>query len=126
MTRPSQRTFGPILAALLAAALLVASEAHAQHVARVAGTWDTTWAGGRAMLELRQNGTDVAGTYSGTNVGKVRGTVAGNVLTGRWLGAANDSGGFVLEFSADGRQFRGTWGNDTSSSDGGPWVGKRK
>jgi hypothetical protein len=94
-------------------------------LAKVDGAWDTKWGGGQAVLDLAQTGATVTGTYSGTNEGKVNGTLAGGVLTGTWAGAANDRGGFVLKFSADGKSFTGTWGSGSSKTDGGPWVGKR-
>ena len=129
MARWRQQALAPILSFAFATMLVLVGDALAQtaaSVAKVAGAWDTTWGGGRAMLELSQSGAVVTGTYSGTNAGKVKGTLAGNVLTGTWLGAANDRGGFVLEFRADGRSFTGTWGMDGSKTDGGPWVGARK
>ena len=129
MMRWRPRTIVSVLFALAATALMPAGPATAQTAAppaRVGGSWDTTWGGGNAELNLTQTGAAVTGTYSGTNLGKVRGTMAGNVLTGSWLGAANDSGGFVLRFSADGRSFTGTWGMGGSRTDGGPWVGARK
>jgi hypothetical protein len=78
------------------------------------------------VLNLTQKGAAVTGTYSGTNEGQVKGTLAGNVLPGKWAGAANDSGGFVLTFNADGRSFSGTWGVGASRTDGGPGVSSRQ
>jgi len=129
MIRRTQHTFAPVVRSLLAGMLMLAGGANAQvapTVANVDGAWETTWGGGQAMLDLRQKGTAVTGIYSGTNDGRVNGTVAGNVLTGSWRGAANDSGGFVLKFSANGKSFTGTWGAGASRTDGGPWEGKRK
>ena len=129
MAHRRQRVFASMVLALSAAMLMVAGAAIAQGApptAKVDGAWDTTWGGGQALLDLRQKGTAVTGIYSGTNDGRVKGTIAGNVLTGSWLGAANDSGGFVLKFSADGKSFSGTWGMGASKTDGGPWEGKRK
>ena len=42
------------------------------------------------------------------------------------IGRIGENGGFVLNFSADGKSFTGTWGTGTSRSNGGPWVGTRK
>ena len=129
MIRWRQHPFPTAVLSLLASMLMVAGAAHAQSAppaAKVDGAWETTWGGGQAMLDLRQKGTAVTGIYSGTNDGRVKGTIAGNVLTGSWLGAANDSGSFVLKFSADGKSFSGTWGMGASKTDGGPWEGKRK
>src|SRR5437899_12898694 len=122
MTQLRQRTSVRILFAAVAAVLMLASlQANAQAgppLAKVDGAWETTWGGGQAMLDLAQTGATVTGTYSGTNEGKVKGTIAGNVLTGTWAGAANDSGGFVLSLSADGTSFAGTWGIGASNTDG--------
>jgi hypothetical protein len=129
MTRWRQLTFAPVVLFLSATLLTFAGAADAQSappVAKVDGAWETTWGGGQALLDLRQKGTAVTGIYSGSNDGRVKGTIAGNVVTGSWLGAANDSGGFVLKFSADGKSFTGTWGMGASKTDGGPWEGKRK
>ena len=127
MTRWAQPTFVTNVLCFAATVLMLASQANAQsQTASVGGAWETTWGGGQAVLDLKQKGTAVTGIYSGTNDGKVNGTVAGNVLTGRWFGAANDSGAFVLTFSADGRSFNGTWGMGASKTDGGPWTGARK
>ena len=125
-----QQTFVPILFSFAALALMLAGPANAQSqaalpLANVGGAWETTWGGGRAVLDLTQQGTAVTGTYSGTNEGKVKGTLAGNVLTGNWIGTG-DSGAFVLTFSADGKSFKGTWGMERSRTDGGPWTGTRK
>jgi len=129
MKRWTQRTFAAIVfpAAIV---LMLAGQANAQTqaappLANVGGAWDTTWGGGRAVLDLTQQGAAVTGTYSGTNEGKVKGTLAGSVLTGNWIGTG-DGGAFVLTFSADGKSFKGTWGMERSKTDGGPWTGTRK
>jgi hypothetical protein len=129
MTGWRPQAFASILFAIAAVVPALAGGADAQTAVpptKIGGAWDTTWGGGNAVLNLTQTGSTVMGTYSGTNEGKVKGTLAGNVLTGNWLGAANDSGGFVLKFSTDGRSFTGTWGMGGSKTDGGPWVGARK
>jgi hypothetical protein len=79
------------------------------------------------MLDLIQIGSEVTGHYAGTSQGKVTGRIAGKVLTGNWSGSApSDNGGFVLNFSADGKSFTGTWGTGTSRTNGRPWVGTRQ
>ena len=91
------------------------------------GSWKTKWGDGQAVLDLVQIGAQITGTYGGTSQGKVTGRIAGKVLTGNWTGSApDDHGGFVLNFSADGKSFTGTWGTGTSRNNGGPWVGTRK
>ena len=98
----------------------------AAQAAQLGGSWNTKWGGGQAALDLIQSGAEVTGTYAGTSQGKVTGKIAGKVLTGKWTGSApDDNGGFVLNFSADGRSFTGTWGTGTSRNNGGPWVGTR-
>jgi hypothetical protein len=129
MTPWRQRALALPLLAFAATALMLANQSSAQttrSLAKVGGVWDTTWGGGRAVLELVQAGAAVTGSYSGTNQGKVKGTLSGDVLTGNWRGAANDGGGFMLRFSADGMSFTGTWGIGSSRTDGGAWVGARK
>jgi hypothetical protein len=121
------QTFVPILFPAVATVLMLAGQANAQTalpLARIGGAWESKWAGGQALRDLTQKGAAVTGTYSGTNEGKVKGTVAGNVLTGNWTGAANDSGGFVLKFSADGKSFTGTWGMGASKTDPGHGQGR--
>lgn len=120
----------PIVFAFVATLLMLVGPADVQGqsalpVANVGGSWETTWGGGRAVLDLAQKGAAVTGSYSGTNEGTVQGTLAGNVLTGNWVGTG-DKGAFVLTFSADGKSFQGTWGMDRSKTDGGPWTGTRK
>lgn len=92
------------------------------------GSWNTRWGDGQQdVLDLIQIGADVNGTYAGTSQGRVTGRIAGKVLTGQWAGSApGDNGGFVLNFSADGQSFTGTWGTGTSRTNGGPWVGTRR
>ena len=105
----------------------LASAQAAAQAGPLGGSWNTRWGGGQAVLDLTQIGAEVTGAYAGTTEGKVTGRIAGKVLTGNWTGSApNDNGGFVLNFSADGMSFTGTWGTGTSRNNGGPWVGTRK
>ena len=53
------------------------------------------------------------------------GTFVSNVLTGTWSDQQGGRGGIALTFSEDGRSFTGTWGNGTSTSNGGAWTGTR-
>ncbi|MGZ3257420.1 MAG: hypothetical protein ACXU68_11690, partial [Croceibacterium sp.] len=100
----------------------------AAQVAQFGSSWNTKWGDGQQdVLDLIQIGAEVTGAYAGTSQGKVTGRMAGKVLTGNWTGSApGDNGGFVLNFSADGKSFSGTWGTGTSRNNGGPWVGTRK
>ena len=61
------------------------------------------------MLDLVQTGSEVTGAYTGSSQGQVTGRIAGNVLTGHWVGGVpGDGGGFELNISADGKTFSGT------------------
>ena len=66
------------------------------------------------------------GAYTGSIPGQVTGRIAGNVLTGQWVGTvAGDSGGFVLNFSADAKSFTGTWESEAWILAGGILAGPR-
>ncbi|HEU5297525.1 MAG TPA: hypothetical protein VFU71_22290 [Burkholderiaceae bacterium] len=104
-----------------------ASTQAAAQAGRFGGSWNTRWGDGQAVLDLVQIGAEVTGAYAGSSRGKVTGKIAGNVLTGHWAGGApDDNGGFVLNFSPDGKSFTGTWGTGASRNNGGPWVGTRR
>lgn len=119
-----------MLAALVGLSALVPPRAQAERASppsRLAGTWRSTFGGATSTLNLTQIGPHLVGTYisSTSTPGALAGRVQGLTVHGRWTDATS-SGGFVLTFSADGRAFRGTWGNTPESeSDGGPWVGQR-
>jgi len=81
------------------------------------GVWDTQWRGGGAIMELRQEGRDVLGTYPGFD-GMVQGRVEGNQLSGTWSDAAGD-GVFTFVMSPDGKSFMGRFGT------GEWWTGLR-
>lgn len=119
----TRRTLG-----MMAAALCMSVAAHAQPRINVAGVWSTQFAGAAATVTLYQSGANVVGPYVNTpplTPGALAGVLRGNVLTGRWTDASS-SGGFTLVFSPDGRSFAGTWGRSlASTTDGGPWLGRR-
>ncbi|HEY2558138.1 MAG TPA: hypothetical protein VGI48_00330 [Caldimonas sp.] len=131
MTESVRRALTLAVFAVSAAAVVFhsppASAQAAAPAAQVGGSWDTEWGDSHAVLDLTQTGTKITGAYSGSNQGKVTGTIAGRVLTGTWAGTVpGDNGGFVLDFKPDGKSFTGTWGGGTSRTNGGPWVGIRK
>jgi len=90
-----------------------------------AGDWNTTWKSGNdtplvTAMTLVQDNASVAGTYSYANVtGSVKGTVAGNILTGSWKETDPDttySGALILTLSTDGNSFTGKWANDSDAA----------
>lgn len=137
--RPSRTGYCALsLAFSLALALGTQPTAHAQTpgpapaqaqgpVLQVLGSWSSQWGAGQCNLSMTQYGPHVVGIA--TNPPPVQptalvGTLNGTVLTGRWTDARS-SGGFVLQFTPDGRHFTGTWGRTLdSTSSGGPWNGQ--
>lgn len=101
-------------ATLLMALLMLASAAQA---ASWTGTWDTRWRGGGAMLDLRQEGERVTGTYPLYN-GRIEGEVRGRELRGRWI-EGDRFGSFLFAMAEDGATFMGRF--DT----GEWWTGGR-
>jgi hypothetical protein len=60
-------------------------------------------------MVLAQDGNAVTGTYDYSD-GTIRGTVAGNRLTGTWTeDKGQSSGPLEFEMAADGRTFGGWW-----------------
>lgn len=81
------------------------------------GVWDTQWRGGGAVMELRQEGDRVEGTYPGFE-GTVQGRVEGNEFSGTWSDAAGE-GVFTFVMSPDDQSFMGRFGT------GEWWTGMR-
>ncbi len=80
-------------------------------------------------MSLSQSGSSVVGTY-GTEPRQIQGTVAGNVLSGRWAGPPTyqepqNAGRFVFVIASDCNSFTGSWGFNQSATDGGVWSGTR-
>jgi hypothetical protein len=84
--------------------------------------WSGSWSSDFGRMSLQQSGSRVTGSYDFKG-GRLEGTVAGNVLRGRWT-QTNDSGSFEFEMSADGRSFSGRWGYGDSLTRG-KWNGSR-
>jgi hypothetical protein len=97
--------------------LVVSDDAFAQ-VPDISGQWRNTRRFGVYDLILKQDGNQVTGTY---HLGKIQGTLNGNVLTGTYSDIGS-SGDFQLTFSQDGNRFNGT-----ARTQNGPdrWVGER-
>ncbi|WP_237214488.1 mechanosensitive ion channel family protein [Falsiroseomonas oryziterrae] len=100
--------------ALAFALLLFAGAAQA---ASWTGTWDTRWRGGGAMIDLRQDGNRVTGTYPLYN-GRIEAEVQGRELRGRWI-EGDRFGSFLFVLAEDGATFMGRF--DT----GEWWTGGR-
>ena len=91
------------------------------------GSWDSDW----GMMQFTQSGNQVTATYT-HGVGRIRGTVSGNTLTGTWSQSPSyqppdDAGDVVLTMAADGNSFTGTWryGINTGTWDG-TWTATKK
>ncbi|RLE06775.1 hypothetical protein DRJ00_09200 [Candidatus Aerophobetes bacterium] len=89
------------------------------------GVWDTSW----GEMRLTQSGANVTGTYIHQD-GKIKGTVRGNILTGKWSEAPSysephDAGDVELELSEDGNSFSGRWRYGSSGEWDGVWTGTR-
>ncbi|MEZ4408223.1 MAG: hypothetical protein R3A52_17355 [Polyangiales bacterium] len=94
----------------------------------ITGEYDSQFAGGQVNLRLEFLRGYVVGYYTSnaSMPGSLAGQLRGNVLTGRWTDAGS-TGGFVITFTSGARSFSGTWGRSIgSTTDGGPWVGRRK
>jgi hypothetical protein len=85
------------------------------------GTWSTEW----GPLTMTQTDNKVSGDYGGSYPGTLKGVVKGNTLIYAWYNKNGDKGRGVFRISADGNSFTGTWGRRNSTTDGGPWNGKR-
>jgi MscS family membrane protein len=96
-----------LLAALLAALLPAVALAQGW-----TGSWDTRWRGGGAVLDLRQEGERVTGSYP-LYGGRVEAEVRGRQLSGRWM-EGDRFGRFLFVMAEDGRSFMGRF-------DSGEW-----
>lgn len=84
--------------------------------------WSGSWATNFNAMTLVQKGNRVTGTYAYKG-GRIEGTVQGSVLKGKWF-QSNGSGSFEFRLAADGRSFKGRWGNGQTLT-GGVWNGRR-
>jgi hypothetical protein len=80
-----------------------------------------TLTGGRTALDvdvvLSRNGDGVTGSYSfGVGFARLEGTIQGSTLNYRWRLASEIGAGRI---TLQGGQYRGIWGNEASSTDGG-------
>ena len=96
-----------------------------RQVINIQGVWDTNW----GETRLIQSGVSVTGTYAHDN-GRIKGTIRGNVLIGKWSEAPSysephDAGDVELELSEDGNSFSGRWRYGSSGEWDGVWTGTR-
>ena len=91
--------------------------------APAAADWSGSWSSDFGRMSVRQDGSQVTGTYDFKG-GRFDGNVVGNMLRGRWT-QTNGSGRFEFQLSADGRSFSGRWGYGETLS-GGAWKGRRE
>jgi len=93
------------------------------------GTWDTTW----GEMVLRQNGSEVSGTYK-LNQGRLNGTVTGSTLKGWWGENANENayeppdnaGPVAFNLTEDCDAISGAWGDGSDGEWSGSWSGTRR
>lgn len=116
LRRPSRAGFVAGVVLCMAQIVAMSSTALAQE-ADWTGVWDTQWRDGGAVMELRQDGNRVEGTYPGFE-GVVEGRVDGDQLSGTWTDAAGD-GVFTFVMSPDRQSFMGRFGT------GEWWTGVR-
>ncbi|PHP68044.1 hypothetical protein CSC94_05100 [Zhengella mangrovi] len=109
------RVAGGVLCFLLP--LLLAFSARAADAGNWAGTWETFWREGAAVVMLKQDGDTVTGTYE-PGGGRIEGRVEGDLLRGRWI-VDDASGQFVFALSGDGQTFTGRFDS------GEYWNGRR-
>jgi len=81
------------------------------------GVWDTKWRNGGTLMELRQSGDRVVGSYPGFG-GSVEGVIKDNQLSGTWSDAAGE-GVLTFVMSPDQQSFMGRFGT------GEWWTGVR-
>jgi hypothetical protein len=86
------------------------------------GSWKTGW----GPVTLTQSGSSVTGSYSGKFTGKLDGTANGNVAELTWTQTNGEHGKARFTLASDGDSFKGTWGANSSYTNGGSWNGTRK
>lgn len=115
----------PVIALLLGA-LLLAAVPIADGARTADPPWTGTWASPEwGTMRLTQTGSSVEGTYT-HDQGHIKGTVSGNVLTGRWDEAPtrtgpSDAGEVILTRS--GKSFTGQWNYDGDKTLRTDWSG---
>lgn len=82
-----------------------------------AGTWNTYWRDGQALIQFEQSEDRVEGTYSPGD-GRLEASANGRILQGRWVEPPAE-GEFIFLLSEDGQSFVGRFGN------GEYWNGER-
>jgi hypothetical protein len=79
--------------------------------------------------EMHLNASGATGYYA-WDQGRITGSFANGILTGRWSEAPTyagpyDAGSFELAFSDDCSSFTGKWKHDADAAFGGTWTGTR-
>jgi hypothetical protein len=88
------------------------------------GKWDTKY----GLLLLEESEKKVDGSYS-LNGGRIRGTIRGNNLIGKWsqkpsYSEPNDAGDVEFRLSDDGKSFKGRWKFGSTGDWNFDWKGK--
>jgi hypothetical protein len=94
----------------------------AAHAADFTGRYTTNW----GILELRQDGKKVTGTYVVPAPGEIEGVVDGETLSYKWWQSNGVWGKGHFRFLKDNKKISGTWGTGISGDNGGLWEGDRK
>src|SRR4051794_13816258 len=114
---------------------LLGESAAAPSAMAVQELWEGNWnATTGVVLHLKQNGTEVFGTYTGNGGGRVDGTTSadGQTLKGTYQGHPN-GGVFAIKLGADQVTFAGTyaqckwriWGHYLRCPDPKRWSGEK-
>jgi hypothetical protein len=85
------------------------------------GSWQTGW----GKVTLVQSGSKVSGSFTGQFTGSLEGELEGDVLKLTWRQTNSEHGKAKFTLKEGGESFKGTWGKNASSTDGGPWSGQR-
>jgi len=104
----------------------VTVNAYAQNLVRFAGVWNTvTDKGDKFVISL----PGMTGSQSGLQtVGRIKGTMAGDVLRFTWRQEDGGQGAGRFTLSSDGQSFEGTFSRTKNPDDtsGGTWNGMRR
>ena len=107
--------------AILGGCLLFLATA-AAHAINFTGRYETNW----GMLELRQDGNKVTGSYVVPAPGEIEGVVESGTLTYRWLQSNGIWGMGRFKLLENGKKIEGPWGHGKSFDSGGIWQGQRQ
>ena len=85
------------------------------------GRYETNW----GVVELRQNGQKVVGSYAQPVQGDIEGVIEDRVLVYRWMQSDGIWGMGRFKLIENGKMIRGSWGYGKSYDNGGVWEGVR-